>query len=116
MAASNTTANVGNFDTLIRFERASVVRNAEGVNVKSWTEYHCCYGEVLHTAANEVVDYGNLYSVQSVSVRTYVFDVTNREQMRIGDEVYEILSVNPAGKRQPFVIIEARMLKPTNSD
>ena len=97
--------NIGELDTMVEILRMVQGRGSQGE--KTWTasSYAHVWAKVDYSVAESVSD-GNLEAGRTVQLTIYkIPELTSRWRVRIGDEAYEIRTIDTISRISPLCIL-----------
>lgn len=95
---------IGNFDTKITYLLPVQTTGSQGEVIIDYLPVHTAFAH-LQTNIDEFNSDSNLEQARSLNVTTYKYPLSTRHRVRIGVEEYEITSITPAERMQPFMTI-----------
>ena len=105
--------NPGTFDTIVRQYAETITRNSEGVRQSSLTLTGTFAAQVDFTLQTEGENNRDLVSTADVTLVTYVRKLTNRDILEVHGDLYNVRSVQPADRHQPYVTVYCSRIMPT---
>lgn len=99
--------NIGRFDYLISFQSPVFATDSRGSRVRRWENEGDYFADVEFSNTDEGVSNQNYNSERSATVTTYLVPgIDPSWRMRIGNDIYNILSVNEL-RPKPYLQISA---------
>lgn len=97
--------NPGTFDTVVTQYAETITRDTEGVRQSALTRVGEFAASVSFAQQTESENNRDSLGTVDVTLVTYVRELTNRDVLEIGGEYYNVRSVQPAERHQPYVTV-----------